>query len=85
MKFLKYFNVNTISLDKDVSQETIQNNAENLKIAQINLVDHNKGMSKEYDLICRFTNGNPRFFSKQELRYAENTNMVTSQINWPLM
>lgn len=74
-----------ILFDKDISQETIDKNAENLKIAQLNLSDYNERMGKDYDLICRFTNGNPRFFLKQELRYPENTNTIASQINWLLM
>ena len=59
--------MNIILFDKDVSQETIDKNAENLSIAQLNLSDFNERMGKDYDLICRLTNGNPRFFLKQEL------------------
>ncbi|MCU7617078.1 hypothetical protein NZ698_07705 [Chryseobacterium sp. PBS4-4] len=77
--------MNTISFEKDVPQETIAKNAENLKIAQLNLSDFNKRMNKDYDLICRFTNEHPRFFLKQELRYPENTNTIASQINWLLL
>lgn len=81
----KIFDVNIISFDKDVSKETIEKNAENLKIAQLNLSDFNERMGKDYDLICRFTNEHPRFFLLQELRYPENTNTIASQINWLLM
>ncbi|AYZ35180.1 hypothetical protein EGY07_06140 [Chryseobacterium indologenes] len=77
--------MNTISFDKEVHQETIDKNAENLKIAQLNLEDYNKRTGKEYDLLCRFTNNHPRFFLMQELRYPENTNTIASQINWLLM
>ena len=76
--------MNKISIEKDVSQETIDNNEENLKIAQMNLSDFNERMDKDYDLICKFTDGNPRFFLQQELRYPENTNTIASQINWLL-
>ncbi|MFL9835809.1 hypothetical protein [Chryseobacterium terrae] len=74
-----------ISFEKNVSQETIDNNLENLKIAQLNLSDFNKRMDKDYDLLCRFTNNYPRFFLMQDLRYPENTNTIASQINWLLM
>ncbi|MBD8081624.1 hypothetical protein [Chryseobacterium caseinilyticum] len=77
--------MNIISFDKDVSQEAIAENVDSLRIAQLNLADFNKRMSKDYDLICKFANGNPRFFLKQELRYPENTNTIASQINWLLM
>lgn len=77
--------MNTISFEKDSSQETIDENAENLQMAYLNLADFNERMGKDYDLICRFTNGNPRFFLQQELRYPENTNTIASQINWLLM
>ncbi|AYZ35156.1 hypothetical protein EGY07_06010 [Chryseobacterium indologenes] len=77
--------MNTISFDKNVSQETIDKNQENLKIAQPNLSDFNERMGKDYDLLCRFTNDNSRFFLKQELRYPENTNTIASHINWLLM
>ncbi len=50
--------MNTISFDKNVSQETIDKNQENLKIAQPNLSDFNERMGKDYDLLCRFTNDN---------------------------
>lgn len=85
MEYLKYRNVNIILFDKDVSQETINKNAENLNIAQLNLSDFNERMGTNYDLICKFTNENTRFFLKQELRYPENTNTIASQINWLLM
>lgn len=42
-------------------------------------------MNKDYDHACKFTNGNPRLFLKQELRYPENTNTIASQINLLLM
>lgn len=74
-----------ILFEDNTAQETIEKNAENLKIAELNLSDFNKRMHKDYDLICKFTNGNPRFFLKQELRYPENTNTIASQINWLLM
>lgn len=74
-----------ISFEKNVSQETIDNNLENLKIAQLNLSDFNKRMGKHYDFLCRFTNNYPRFFLMQELKYPENTNTIASQINWLLM
>ena len=77
--------MNIISIEKDVSQKTIDENEENLKIAELNLSDFNERMGKDYDLICKFSNGNPRFFLKQELRYPENTNTIASQINWLLM
>ncbi|MBW7674913.1 hypothetical protein [Chryseobacterium chendengshani] len=77
--------MNIISIEKDVSQETIDKNVENLRIAQLNLSDFNERMGKNYDLVCRFTKENPRFFLKQELRYPENTNTIASQINWLLM
>lgn len=76
--------MNTISIEKNVSQETLDKNAENLRVAQLNLSDFNERMGKDYDLICRFNNDNPRFFLKQELRYPENTNTIASQINWLL-
>jgi len=76
--------LNIISFEKGVSQETIDKNAENIKIARLNLSDFNERMGKDYDLICRFNNENPRFFLKQELRYPENTNTIASQINWLL-
>jgi Iap family predicted aminopeptidase len=74
-----------IFFDEDTAQETIEKNAENLKIAELNLLDFNKRMEKDYDLICKFTNEKPRFFLKQELRYPDNTNTIASQINWLLM
>lgn len=74
-----------ISFDKNVSQETIDNNQENLKIAHLNLSDFKRRMGKDYDLLCRFTNNHPRFFLLQELRYPENTNTIASHINWLLM
>ncbi|MBW3524370.1 hypothetical protein [Chryseobacterium sp. NKUCC03_KSP] len=77
--------MNIIFFDKDASQETIDKNVDNLRIAQLNLSDFNERMSKNYDLVCKFTNDNPRFFLKQELKYPENTNTITSQINWLLM
>lgn len=77
--------MNIISFEKNVSQETIDKNQENLKIAQLNLSDFNKRMGKDYDLLCRFTNDHPRFFLMQELRYPQNTNTIASQINWLLM
>lgn len=73
-----------ILFEENTLQETIEKNAENLKIAELNLLDFNKRMDKDYDLICKFTNENPRFFLKQELRYPENTNTIASQINWLL-
>lgn len=77
--------MNIIFFDKDASQETIDKNVDNLRIAQLNLSDFNERMSKNYDLVCKFTNDNPRFFLKQELKYPENTNTIASQINWLLM
>lgn len=77
--------MNIISFDKDISQETIDKNQENLKIAQLNLADFNRRMGKDYDLLCRFTNDHPRFYLLQELKYPENTNTIASQINWLLM
>lgn len=77
--------MNIISFENNVSQETIDKNQENLKIAQLNLSDFNKRMNKDYDLLCRFTNDHPRFFLMQELRYPENTNTIASQINWLMM
>ncbi len=77
--------MNIISIEKNVSQETIDKNAENLRMAQLNLSDFNERMGKNYDLVCRFSNENPRFFLKQELRYPENINTIASQINWLLM
>lgn len=77
--------MNIIFFDKDASQETIDKNVDNLRIVQLNLSDFNERMSKNYDLVCKFTNDNPRFFLKQELKYPENTNTIASQINWLLM
>ncbi|WP_312079487.1 hypothetical protein [Chryseobacterium sp.] len=77
--------MNIISIADDVSKETLDNNFQNLRIAELNLSDFNERMSKDYDLVCRFTNGHPRFFLKQELRYPDNTNTIASQINWLLM
>ena len=77
--------MNIISFEKNISQNTIDNNLDNLKIAQLNLSDFNRRMGKDYDLICRFTNDHPRFFLIQELRYPDNTNTIASQINWLLM
>lgn len=77
--------MNEISFEKSVSQEAIDKNLDSLQIAELNLSDFNERMNKDYDLLCRFTNGNPRFFLKQELRYPENTNTIASQINWLLM
>lgn len=74
-----------ISFEKNVSPVTIDNNRENLKIAQLNLSDFNNRMGKDYDLLCRFTNDYPRFFLLKDLRYPENTNTIASQINWLLM
>ncbi|MCX8530826.1 hypothetical protein [Chryseobacterium luquanense] len=76
--------MNIISFENDIPQETFDKNAENLKMAQLNLSDFNERMGKDYDLVCKFTNGHPRFFLKQELRYPENTNTIASQINWLL-
>lgn len=52
MEYLKYRNVNIILFYKDISQETINKNAENLNIAQLNLSDFNERMGTNYDLIC---------------------------------
>lgn len=76
--------MNIISIDKDVAQQTLDKNAENLRVALLNLLDFNERMGKDYDLVCRFNDENPRFFLKQELRYPENTNTIASQINWLL-
>lgn len=85
MKILIILALNIISIEKDISQETIDKNADTLRMAQLNLSDFNERMDKDYDLICRFTNENPRFFLKQELRYPDNTNTIATQINWLLM
>ncbi|KQT18174.1 hypothetical protein ASG31_05425 [Chryseobacterium sp. Leaf404] len=77
--------MNTISFEKEISRAIIEKNAENFDMAHLNLSDFNRRMDKDYDLICRFTNENPRFFLRQELRYPENTNTIASQINWFLM
>lgn len=77
--------MNIILFEENTAPETIEKNTENLKIAELNLIDFNKRMDKDYDLVCKFTNENPRFFLKQELRYPENTNTIASQINWLLM
>lgn len=77
--------MNLIILDDNIPEETINDNLDNLNIAQLNLSDFNERMNRGYDLICRFTDGHPRFFLKQELKYPENTNTIASQINWLLM
>ncbi|MCY0979288.1 hypothetical protein PGH12_01940 [Chryseobacterium wangxinyae] len=71
-----------IVIEKDISEQIIEKNAEILKMAQLNLSDFNERMGKNYDLIFTFKDQNPRFFLRQELRYPDNTNTIASQINW---